>query len=205
MEEKSNDIQEFSPMIDQHKNQLYPIFLKLDQLETLIVGGGNVALEKLESLLSNSPNAKITIVAPQINDAIQHLISDHPACRTIQRAFKAIDLDNKDLVILATNDHELHEWIKELAHQKGVLANVADTPDLCDFYLGSIVQKGSLKIAISTNGLSPTIAKRMKEVITEMIPYEMENVLQNLSTIRQRMNGDFEEKVKQLNDLTRML
>jgi uncharacterized membrane protein YfcA len=82
---------------------------------------------------------------------------------------------------------------------------VADTPDLCDFYLGSIVQKGSLKIAISTNGLSPTIAKRMKEVINDMIPYEMENVLQNLSTLRQRMNGNFEEKVKQLNDLTKML
>src|SRR5205085_2817967 len=65
--------------------------------------------------------------------------------------------------------------------------------------------KGSLKIAISTNGLSPTIAKRMKEVIGDMIPYEMENVLEDLSTIRQRMNGDFEEKVKQLNELTKML
>ena len=62
-----------------------------------------------------------------------------------------------------------------------------------------------MKIAISTNGLSPTIAKRMKEVISDMIPYEMENVLQDLSSIRQRMNGDFEEKVKRLNELTKML
>jgi len=205
MKEKLSEIQELPTPVHEHKNQLYPIFLKLDQLETLIVGAGNVGLEKLESLLSNSPNARVTIVAPQIKNEVERLVSDHSSCRTIQRGFKATDLDNKDLVILATNDHELHEWIKELAHQKGVIVNVADTPDLCDFYLGSIVQKGSLKIAISTNGLSPTIAKRMKEVITEMIPYEMENVLQNLSTIRQRMNGDFEEKVKQLNDLTRML
>src|SRR5207249_8638494 len=82
---------------------------------------------------------------------------------------------------------------------------VADTPDLCEFYLGSIVKKGSLKIAISTNGLSPTIAKRIKEVINEMIPKEMESVLQNMTTIRQRLNGTFEEKVKQLDELTKML
>src|SRR5205085_3451462 len=123
----------------------------------------------------------------------------------IQGPFREYDLDNKDLVILATNDRSLHENIKDLAKQKGIIVNVADTPDLCDFYLGSIIQKGSLKIAISTNGLSPTIAKRMKEVIGDMIPYEMENVLEVLSTIRQRMNGDFEEKVKQLSELTRML
>jgi len=189
----------------EHKNQLYPIFLKLDQLETLVVGAGNVGLEKLRSLLSNSPGARITIVAPQIKHEIKYLISRHPSCRIIERSFEEGDLDNKDLVILATRERKLHEWIKTIAKEKGVIVNVADTPELCDFYLGSIVQKGSLKIAISTNGLSPTIAKRIKEVISDMIPYEMENVLQDLSTIRQGMNGNFEEKVKKLNDLTKML
>ena len=174
-------------------------------METLLVGAGNVGLEKLQSLLSNSPEAKITVVAPEIKDEVKRLISEHPSCRIIQGPFREYDLDNKDLIILATKNRELHENIKDLARQKGIIVNVADTPDLCDFYLGSIVQKGSLKIAISTNGLSPTIAKRMKEVISDMIPYEMENVLQDLSSIRQRMNGDFEEKVKQLNELTKML
>src|SRR5215467_1531143 len=205
MKEKLREIQALPRSIDEHRNQLYPIFLKLDQLETLLVGGGNVALEKLQSLLSNSPDARITLVAPQIKSEIEDLISHHSSCHISQRPFDENDLDNKDLVILATKDRKLHEWIKDLARQKGVIVNVADTPDLCDFYLGSIVQKGSLKIAISTNGLSPTIAKRMKEVISDMIPYEMENVLQDLSNIRQRMNGDFEEKVKKLNELTKML
>ena len=88
---------------------------------------------------------------------------------------------------------------------KGKLVNVADKPELCDFYLGSIVKKGSVKIAISTNGKSPTIAKRLKEVINDLIPEEMEDVLQNMQTIRQGMNGDFDEKVKQLNDITKVL
>jgi siroheme synthase-like protein len=204
MEEKINTTKDAS-LVSEHKNQLYPIFLKLDQLETLLVGAGNVGLEKLQSLLGNSPEAKITIVAPEIKDEVTQLISKHSSCTIIQRSFRESDLENKDLVILATKNRQLHERIKELAKQKGIIANVADTPDLCDFYLGSIVQKGSLKIAISTNGLSPTIAKRIKEVINEMIPKEMENVLQNMTTIRQRLNGSFEEKVKRLDDLTKML
>src|SRR5438477_3057347 len=204
MQEQVSAIQQTSS-VPENKNQLYPIFLKLDQLETLVVGAGNVGLEKLQSLLSNSPEAKITVVAPEIKDEVRRIISEHPSCRIIQGPFREYDLDNKDLIILATRNRELHERIKDLAKQKGIIVNVADTPDLCDFYLGSIVQKGSMKIAISTNGLSLTIAKRIKEVISELIPKEMESVLQNMTAIRQRLNGSFEQKVKQLDDLTRML
>jgi siroheme synthase-like protein len=204
MQEQASKIKEPNSA-QEHKNQLYPIFLKLDQLETLVVGGGNVGLEKLQSLLSNSPEARITIVAPEVKDEVKQLVSEHPSCAIAQRSFQDSDIDNKELIILATKSRELHEYIKGLAKEKGIIVNVADTPDLCDFYLGSIVQKGSLKIAISTNGLSPTIAKRIKEVINDMIPKEMESVLQNMTTIRQRLNGTFEQKVKQLDDLTKML
>jgi len=205
VEENITNIEKSSSLDVDHKNQLYPVFLKLDQLETLIVGAGNVGLEKLQSLLSNSPNAKITIVAPGIKQEVERLVSEHFFCKLIPRSFQEADLDNKDLIILATKDRSLHEYIKVLARERGIIVNVADTPELCDFYLGSIVQKGSLKIAVSTNGLSPTIAKRIKEAIGEMIPVEMENVLEDMSLIRQRMNGDFEQKVRQLNGLTKML
>src|SRR6185503_8345694 len=146
-------IQENSSEVDK-KNQLYPVFLKLDQLELLLVGGGNVGLEKLNSLLANSPEAKISIVAPQIKEEVRELVYKHPLCKIFQREFQQQDLDNKDLVILATDDPELHEEIKAAATGKNILVNVADTPELCDFYLSSIVQKGNLKIAISTNGKS---------------------------------------------------
>src|SRR5678810_449770 len=83
------------------KNQLYPVFLKLDQLELLLVGGGNVGLEKLHSLLANSPEAKVSIVAPEIKDEIKKLVLRHPSCKIIQREFQQEDLNNKDLIILS--------------------------------------------------------------------------------------------------------
>ncbi|MGE5108129.1 MAG: TSUP family transporter [Sphingobacteriales bacterium] len=187
------------------KNNLYPVFLKLETMDTLLVGGGNVALEKLHSLLGNSPDARVTIVAPEIKEELRRFITGFANCTLIEREFEETDLENKDLIVIAVNDKEISKVVKELANARGLLVNVADTPELCDFYLGSIVQKGNLKIAISTNGKSPTIAKRVKEVINDMIPYEMEGVLDNMQTIRNGINGDFEEKVKQLNDLTKML
>ena len=188
-----------------NKNQLYPVFLKLDELRLLLVGGGNVALEKLNSLLSNSPDAFITVVAPVIREEVRQLVSEHPYCTFVKRRFEEDDLDGNNLVICATDDKELHVRIKDLAKVKGILVNVADTPDLCDFYLGSIVQKGNLKIAISTNGKSPTIAKRLREVLSDTMPDELEDILNNMQVIRDKMKGDFEEKVKRLNEITREL
>lgn len=187
------------------KNKLYPVFLKLEKLELLLVGAGNVGLEKLNSLLSNSPEAKITVVAPVIKKEVRLLLQNHPCCTLHQRTFEESDLNHKDLVVLATSDKELHRKIKALAEEKRILVNVADTPELCDFYLGSIVQKGNLKIAISTNGKSPTIAKRVKEILNETMPDEIDDLLINMQHIRNKMSGDFAEKVKQLNELTRVL
>ena len=85
------------------------------------------------------------------------------------------------------------------------LVNVADTPALCDFYLGSIVQKGHLKIAISTNGKSPTAAKRIKQVLQESLPDELDEVLENLNKIRNELKGNFGYKVKKMNAITKVL
>jgi siroheme synthase-like protein len=188
-----------------NKNKLYPVFLKLEELELLLVGAGNVGLEKLNSLLSNSPEAKITVIAPMIKEEVRQLLQKHPFCVLLQRSFEETDLNSKDLVVLATDDPELHKQIKSLAEEKGILVNVADTPELCDFYLGSIVQKGNLKIAISTNGKSPTAAKRIKEVLNKALPAELDNVIENLHEIRSKLNGNFEYKVKKLNAITKVL
>jgi uncharacterized protein len=188
-----------------NKNNLYPVFLKLEELEVLLVGAGNVGLEKLQSLLSNSPGAKITLVAPIIKDEVKELLAQHTNCSTEERKFEESDLENKDIVVLATDDKALHQQIKLLARKKRILVNVADTPELCDFYLGSIVQKGNLKIAISTNGYSPTIAKRVKEILNETLPDEIDELLTNMQSIRNKMSGDFAQKVKELNELTKQL
>jgi siroheme synthase-like protein len=187
------------------KNQLYPVFLKLEQLNILLVGAGNVGLEKLHSLLSNSPRAKITVVAPGVKKEVRELVQKHPSCTIIERQFQEEDLENKELVILATDNKELHQYITQLANTQKILINVADTPELCDFYLGSIVQKGSLKIAISTNGKSPTAAKRIKEVLNESLPSELDELISNLHKVRGKLNGNFDYKVKKLNALTKIL
>lgn len=187
------------------KNQLYPVFFKLEQLQLLLVGAGNVGLEKLHSLLANSPEANITIVAPIIKEEVRKLVWRHPSCTIIQRPFEEADLIGKDLLVLATDNRTLHEEIRVLAKEKGILINVADTPELCDFYLGSIVQKGSLKIAISTNGKSPTFAKRIKEALNDALPGELDEVIENLHQVRNKLKGDFEYKVKKMNSITKVL
>ena len=191
--------------IKEHKNHLYPVFLKLDQLRLLLVGAGNVGLEKLESLLANAPRTAITIIAPMVREEVRNYLKDFPACRILERRFEDFDLEEKDLVILSTDDKELHKHIRILCKEKRILINVADTPELCDFYLGSIVQKGNLKIAISTNGKSPTAAKRIKQVLNESLPEEIDDVLENLHIFRNTIKGDFQQKVKKMNAVTKGL
>jgi hypothetical protein len=186
-------------------NKLFPIFLKLENLNTLIIGGGSVGYEKLSALLNNSPEANVTLLAPLIRGKIFSLAKQHPNVELINKTFDIEDLENKDIVISATNDKKLNSFIREEAKRKGILVNVTDTPELCDFYLSAIVQKGSIKLAISTNGKSPTIAKRLREIFSDAIPDEMENVLDNLVKIRSRFNGNFSEKVKTLNSITSVL
>ncbi|MFN0293831.1 TSUP family transporter [Pedobacter helvus] len=201
---KSNLVAEVLPK-EEKGNQLFPAFLKLNELHTLLIGAGVVGLEKLNAIVNNSTAAKVTIVAKDIHAAIFEIAASNSNIKIKQKAFSADDLEDVDIVFAATNDNVFNAELRKLAHQKGLLVNVADKPDLCDFYLGSIVQKGDLKIAISTNGKSPTIAKRLKEILNEGIPNELDQTLQNMSTLRQNLNGDFAAKVKKLNKVTERL
>jgi len=184
------------------RNNLFPIFLKLESLETLIVGGGHVGYEKLSAILKNSPSANVSLVARTIQEPIRELAHNHPGVKLYERNFKLWDLWDKDIVLLATDNRSLHETIRNFARTKRILVNVADTPDLCDFYLGSVVTRGNLKIGVSTNGKSPTISKRMREYLEEAIPEETNELLENMHKIRDQIKGDFNHKVKILNDVT---
>jgi len=184
------------------QNNLYPIFLKLETLHTLLVGAGNVGLEKLTAFLNNSPKAKITIIAENICSEIIDIATQNSNIRILKRKFFFSDLEGKDLLILAANNRKLHERIKVIARKRRILTNVADTPDLCDFYLGSVVQKGDLKIGISTNGKSPTFAKRFREYLEEFLPDNIQDLVDNLNSFRNTLKGDFQDKVNALNELT---
>jgi siroheme synthase-like protein len=199
----SDNVEE-ATVID-NTNNLFPVFLKLENLRLLIVGGGNVALEKLNAVLQNSSATKIKIVAGEIDEKIYAVAKDYSNIEISQKLYAPSDLEDIDIIIAAVNNIDLSEQIRDDAKANGILINVADKPELCDFYLSSVVKKGNLKIAISTNGKSPTIAKRLKEVINNLIPDEVDGVLQNIQIIREDIKGDFSEKVKQLNDLTKTL
>jgi precorrin-2 dehydrogenase / sirohydrochlorin ferrochelatase len=184
------------------RNRLFPVFLKLEELDVLLVGGGNVGLEKLSAMLNNSPDTKVTMVADMFRDELLEYVKDYPNVILIHRRFEVKDLDNRDLVILSTDNPDLHVSIKRITAERHILCNVADTPDLCDFYLGSIVQKGDLKIGISTNGKSPTMAKRMREFLDDIIPENVQQLLENLREIRKSIKGDFQEKIRIMNEVT---
>ena len=184
-------------------NTLFPVFFKFHQLDVLVVGGGYVGLEKLEAILKNSPATRVTLVATEVlQPAIYRLAEEHTNVRVIEREFRRRDLRDKDLVFLATNDRSLHEKIKKITRKRRIMTNVADTPDLCDFYLSSVVKKGDLKIAISSNGKSPTLTKRIREYLEEAIPDDVQTLLDNLKEVRDQLKGDFEYKVKKLNQVT---
>ncbi len=183
-------------------NELFPIFLKLNQLDVLLVGAGNVGLEKLSAMLNNSPHSQITIVARQVSPEVWSLAGQHSQVTVLERDFEEDDLAGRDLLLIATNAPALNDLIRKMARSRNLLMNAADKPGLCDFYLGSIVKKGDLKLAISTNGKSPTVAKRIKEVLHQQIPDEIDLTLQNINKLRTTLNGDFAYKVKHLNQAT---
>src|SRR5690606_31191552 len=170
-------------MSEQVGNQLFPVFLQLNKLHTLLVGGGNVALEKLTALLGNSPNATIKIVAKEISPEVRAFTRDYPMVTLHERVFENTDLDGQDVVVVAADNADLNVRIHDECRTRHLLINVADKPELCDFYLGSVVKKGNLKLGISTNGKSPTIAKRIKELLNEALPEEIDETLTHMSQL----------------------
>ena len=187
------------------RNELYPIFLKMHQVNVLIVGGGNVGLEKLSFLLKSSPNANVEVVAPRFLPELVDLVNKHDSVKLTMKKFKKKMLKKRHMVIACTDNLEVNKRIFELCRKRYLICNIADTPELCDYYLGGIVTKGNVKIAISTNGKSPTTAKRLREFFEEIIPEDINEMVLNLNEYRKTLKGDFEEKVQKMNEVTAAL
>ena len=182
-------------------NDLYPIFIKPENIRILIIGGGFVALEKLTFLFKSSPQATVTLVSPMVRDETMAFIADKEVT-IINEKYTSVFLKGHQLVIATTDDKEVNVKVSMDAQKEGILVNIADTPHLCDFYMGSIVTKGHLKIAISTKGKSPTLAKRMREWLEFIIPDEIDDSLHKLNKFRDRIKGDFVLKLKRMDEIT---
>ncbi len=186
-------------------NTLFPIFLRLDRVNFLIVGGKEIALEKLHAVLKCYSNAEVRVVARNISIEVRELAVAAPNVILLEKELDLTDFENQRFIIAATANRPLNELVYREARYRNIPVNIADMPDICEFYLGSIVSKGDLRIAISTNGKSPTLAKRLREFFENNLPDELEHVVDNLGVLRKKLRGDFKEKVKKLREITSVL
>jgi len=166
--------------------KLFPMFLKLSTRPCLVIGAGTSAETKIAGLLGTG--GKIRVVAPEATAQVRSW-AQSKAIEWHQRPFQPSDLEGIFLVVAATSSTELHERIFALATQLGVLCNIVDVPPLCDFYYPSVVQRGALQIAVSTAGLSPALAQRLrKQLETEFGP-EYEEWLAQLGEAREKLHS----------------
>ena len=156
------------------RNNLYPIFLKTNRLNILIVGGGFVALEKLTFLLKSSFDANVEMVATFFREETIHLAEANDIPMIVKKYDDSF-IKEKHIVIATTDNEAVNLGIYQDCRRENILVNVADNPPLCDFYMGGIVTKGNVKIAISTNGKSPTTAKRLRQFFEDVIPEKIDD------------------------------
>ena len=147
----------------------FPFFMELSKQPVLLVGGGEVAERKLDLLLK--ANAKLTIISPEFTDYIAELINDNQNITAITSDYKKEHMKNSfAFVIAATNDESLNEQIAKQANSQGILVNVVDKPDICDFIFPSILERGPITVAVSTGGSSPVLARLLRTKLETMIP-----------------------------------
>lgn len=186
------------------KNQLYPVFLKVTALNTLIVGGGNVALEKLSFLLKSSPKARVTMISPFYREETIAKANEGNV-RMIVGKYDDSLLEGKHIVIATTDIPNVNLKVYNDCKERSILVNLADNPPYCDFYMGGIVTKGNIKIGISTNGKSPTMAKRLRQFFESVLPENIDDLAEYLNKYRDTIKGNFEEKVDKMNEFTKGL
>ncbi len=159
----------------------FPAFLKMDDRQILLVGGGKIAQEKLEKLLQFTEHIKI--IATEISQPMQTLI-EHHAFAYEKRAFQEQDLVGVDLVIVAVDDLDLQASIYHQTRSTHILCNAVDNTDYCDFIFGSFIKEGDLTIAISTSGSSPAFAKHFRRYLQQRLPTNINDFLKEMKKLR---------------------
>ncbi|MBN2298065.1 MAG: bifunctional precorrin-2 dehydrogenase/sirohydrochlorin ferrochelatase [Deltaproteobacteria bacterium] len=148
------------------ENYYYPIFVDLRGKRTVVVGGGHVAGRKIEPLLA--AGAEVTVIAPEIIEGIASMDN----VSLLKRSYQSGDLKGAVLVIAATDDMEINAMVSSDAMSLGIFCNIVDIPDMCSFIVPSVVEKGPIKIAISTGGISPALSRKLRMEIGGLISDE---------------------------------
>jgi len=162
----------------------YPIHLDIKNRNCLVVGGGAVGTRKVNSLLECG--AGVTVVSPNPTSQLTELASEGAITLT-RRAYRSADLDGAFLVIGATDDKSLNQQISNDAARTLTLCNIADRPEVCNFILPSIIQRGDLVITISTSGKSPALAKQLRQKLGTQFGKEYAEFLLLMGAIRKKL------------------
>jgi precorrin-2 dehydrogenase/sirohydrochlorin ferrochelatase len=162
----------------------FPAFLKLDEMDILIVGGGAIATEKVEKLLDFT--TRLTIIAPQLSKEMQTYIQMHNLTYH-DRVYQKGDIKHFGIVIIAVDDIALQASIYKESRLLRCFCNAVDSVDYCDFIFPSYVKKENLTIAISTSGTSPAFAKHFRRYLQARIPEGISSFLEEMKALRQSM------------------
>lgn len=162
-------------------NLYYPIFVDLRGRTVVVVGGGMVAWRKIEPLVHSG--ARVKVIAPLIIDEIARA----EGVETIRRSYASGDLTGACLAIAATDDEETNASVSRDAARQAVFCNVVDRPELCSFIVPSVIEKGPIKIAISTGGVSPSLSKKMRTELGKLIGDEYATLALIMGKIRSRV------------------
>jgi siroheme synthase-like protein len=177
---------------------LFPIFVKLHGRLVVVVGGGEIAAGKIDGLLR--AGARVRVIAPEVHASFAEPIRDRKV-EWIPRKFENDDLAGATLVIAATSAPGVNAAVYREAEARGILCNAVDDIENCHFYYGSIVQRGDLQIAISTNGKSPALAQRLRQELEQQFGPEYEVWLEWLGAARELLrtaDGGGTENNKQM-------
>ncbi|MFB3917687.1 MAG: bifunctional precorrin-2 dehydrogenase/sirohydrochlorin ferrochelatase [Terriglobales bacterium] len=163
---------------------LFPIFIKLAGRRCLVVGGGAIAESKIATLLN--AGAHVIVVAPQAGEQIQAWAA-RSALEWRRRDFQPLDVAGAFLAVAATNSEAVNASVFQACRQWGALCNVVDDPENCDFYYPAVVRRGPLQIAISTGGLSPAVARNLRQELEQQFGPEYEAWLEHVAELRRRI------------------
>jgi len=180
---------------------LFPMFLKLEGRRCVVVGAGRIGEGKIRSLLI--AHAEVLVIAPRATPTVPAW-ERAGVLRWEAREFAASDLEGAFLVVAATSSEEVNERVYREAQARRVLCNVVDDPERCDFYYGSVVRRGNLQVAISTEGQSPALAQRLRKELEEQIGPEYAGWLAELGQAREGLFAqemDPEERRLRLHEL----
>jgi precorrin-2 dehydrogenase/sirohydrochlorin ferrochelatase len=171
----------------------FPAYINLEERKILLVGGGAIALEKLEKLLDFSK--EITVIAREISPDMNDTVKAH--CLTLyQRPYRRGDIEGFDIVIVATDTVELHRDIYEESRSSRVLVNSVDDTRYCDFIFPSYIKRGDLTISFSTSGASPAFARQIRRYFEKAIPEGVDDFLRRMKALRSELPKGMERMKK---------